>query len=173
MVKGISRRVIVVDSPDPRIFEQAIFILRNDMASGSGGVSSQQLVDQAVRIAKVMADNGVDMSALSLADTTDFGILRLIVNDPDKATEVLRTHDFIVKQSPVIAAVVDDRPGGLTEVLQILSFAGVSVEYMYASVGSQQGHAVVVMRTDRAEAAMAALESHHVNTLDPKDIYRI
>ena len=52
MVKGISRRVIVVDSPDPRIFEQAIFILRNDMASGSGGVSSQQLVDQAVRIAK-------------------------------------------------------------------------------------------------------------------------
>ncbi|MBD9247214.1 MAG: acetolactate synthase, partial [Clostridiales bacterium] len=83
-------------------------------------------------VTQVLADNGVDMSALSLADTTDFGILRLIVNDPDKATEVLRTHDFIVKQSPVIAAVVDDRPGGLTEVLQILSFAGVSVEYMYA-----------------------------------------
>ena len=124
-------------------------------------------------VTQVLADNGVDMSALSLADTTDFGILRLIVNDPDKATAVLRTHDFIVKQSPVIAAVVDDRPGGLTEVLQILSFAGVSVEYMYAFVGSQQGHAVVVMRTDRAEAAMAALESHHVNTLDPKDIYRI
>ena len=121
-------------------------------------------------VTQVLADNGVDMSALSLAD---IGILRLIVNDPDKATEVLRTHDFIVKQSPVIAAVVDDRPGGLTEVLQILSFAGVSVEYMYAFVGSQQGHAVVVMRTDRAEAAMAALESHHVNTLDPKDIYRI
>ena len=76
-------------------------------------------------VTQVLADNGVDMSALSLADTTDFGILRLIVNDPDKATEVLRTHDFIVKQSPVIAAVVDDRPGGLTEVLQILSFAGV------------------------------------------------
>ena len=72
-------------------------------------------------VTQVLADNGVDMSALSLADTTDFGILRLIVNDPDKATEVLRTHDFIVKQSPVIAAVVDDRPGGLTEVLQILS----------------------------------------------------
>ena len=84
-------------------------------------------------VTQVLADNGVDMSALSLADTTDFGILRLIVNDPDK----------------------------------------VSVEYMYAFVGSQQGHAVVVMRTDRAEAAMAALESHHVNTLDPKDIYRI
>lgn len=52
MVKGISRRVIVVDSPDPRIFEQAIFIIRNDAAAGSGGVTSQQLVDQAVRIAK-------------------------------------------------------------------------------------------------------------------------
>ena len=62
MVKGISRRVIVVDSPDPQIFEQAIFILRTD----GGGVSSQQLVDQAVRIAKVMADNGVDMLNVSI-----------------------------------------------------------------------------------------------------------
>lgn len=83
-------------------------------------------------VTQVLGENGIDMSALSLADTTDFGILRLIVNDPDKACQVLRNHDFIVKQSDVVAAVIDDRPGGLTAVLQILSGAQVSVEYMYA-----------------------------------------
>ena len=124
-------------------------------------------------VTQVLGENGIDMSALSLADTTDFGILRLIVNDPDKACQVLRNHDFIVKQSDVVAAVIDDRPGGLTAVLQILSGAQVSVEYMYAFVGNQDGHAVVVMRTDNAETALQALEDNHVSTLDPKDIYRL
>ena len=117
-------------------------------------------------VTQVLGENGIDMSALSLADTTDFGILRLIVNDPDKACQVLRNHDFIVKQSDVVAAVIDDRPGGLTAVLQILSGAQVSVD-------NQDGHAVVVMRTDNAETALQALEDNHVSTLDPKDIYRL
>ena len=86
---------------------------------------------------------------------------------------MLRDHDFIVKQSDVVAAVIDDRPGGLTAVLQILSQAKVSVEYMYAFVGSQDGHAVVVMRPDDAEAAQRALDANHISTLAPKDIYRL
>ncbi len=109
------------------------------------------------------------MSALSLADSSDFGILRLIVNDPDKAYQVLRDHAFVVKQSDVIAAVIDDRPGGLTAVLRILAEAKVSVEYMYAFVGNRQdGHAVVVMRTDNEEIAQQALDTHHISTLSPK-----
>lgn len=124
-------------------------------------------------VTQALGENGIDMSALSLADTTDFGILRLIVNDPDKACQVLRDHDFIVKQSDVVAAVIDDRPGGLTAVLQILSQAKVSVEYMYAFVSSQDGHAVVVMRPDDAEAAQRALDANHISTLAPKDIYRL
>ena len=114
------------------------------------------------------------MSALSLADSSDFGILRLIVNDPDKAYQVLRDHAFVVKQSDVIAAVIDDRPGGLTAVLRILAEAKVSVEYMYAFVGNRQdGHAVVVMRTDNEEIAQQALDTHHISTLSPQDIYRL
>ena len=113
------------------------------------------------------------MSALSLADSSDFGILRLIVNDPDKAYQVLREHDFVVKQSEVIAVVIDDRPGGLTGVLQLLSGASLSVEYMYAFVGSQDGHAVVVLRANDTEAALKVLEANHVSTLEPKDIYRM
>ena len=114
------------------------------------------------------------MSALSLADSSDFGILRLIVNDPEKAYQVLREHAFVVKQSEVIAAVIDDRPGGLTAVLKILAQENVSVEYMYAFVGNRQdGHAVVVLRTNNQAAAQKALDTHHISTLAPQDIYRL
>ena len=120
-----------------------------------------------VEVSQILGDNGIDMSALSLADSSDFGILRLIVNDPDKAYQVLRDHAFVVKQS-------DDRPGGLTAVLRILAEAKVSVEYMYAFVGNRQdGHAVVVMRTDNEEIAQQALDTHHISTLSPQDIYRL
>ena len=122
-------------------------------------------------VTQVLADNVVDMSALSLADTTDFGILRLIVNDPDKATEVLRTHDFIVKQSPVIAAVVDDRPGGLTEVLQILSFAGVSVEYMYAFTYGRSNKAIIVFRFENPEKAIAMLKDEPIELVRAEELF--
>ena len=128
---------------------------------------------QLSEVSKILGDNGIDMSALSLADTTEFGILRLIVNDPEKACDVLRAQNYIVKQNYVVAAVVDDRPGGLTGVLDILAAANVAVEYMYAFVGSKDGHAVVVIRPDNAEAALKALDENHVSTLDPKDIYRL
>ena len=128
---------------------------------------------QLSEVTKALGENGIDMSALSLADTSEFGILRLIVNDPDKACQVLRDHHYIVKQNDVLAAVVDDRPGGLTGVLDILANVNVSVEYMYAFVGSKDGHAVVVIRPDNAEVAMAALEENHVSTLEPKDVYRL
>ena len=128
---------------------------------------------QLSEVSKILGDNGIDMSALSLADTTEFGILRLIVNDPEKACDVLRAQNYIVKQNYVVAAVVDDRPGGLTGVLDILAAANVAVEYMYAFVGSKDGHAVVVIRPDNAEAALKALDENHISTLDPKDIYRL
>ena len=128
---------------------------------------------QLSEVSKILGESGIDMSALSLADTSEFGILRLIVNDPEKACDVLRAQNYIVKQNYVVAAVVDDRPGGLTGVLDILSAANVAVEYMYAFVGSKDGHAVVVIRPANAETALKALDENHVSTLDPKDIYRL
>ena len=124
-------------------------------------------------VTKILGKHGVDISALTLADPTDFGILRLIVTDPDKACAALREHSFIVKLSAVVAVVIDDKPGGLTAVLDILGSAQVSVEYLYAFVGSQDGHAVVVLRPDDALAAVKALAENRVSTLEPKDIYRI
>ena len=124
-------------------------------------------------VTQVLGENGIDMSALSLADTTDFGILRLIVDDPERAAAVLREHHFIVKLTDVVAAVMDDRPGGLTAILSLLADANVSVEYLYAFVGNRDGHAVVVMRTDDPEATLTALAAHHVSVLAPKDVYRL
>lgn len=127
-----------------------------------------------VEVSQILGENNIDMSALSLADSSDFGILRLIVNDPEKAYQVLREHAFVVKQSEVIAAVIDDRPGGLTAVLKILAQENVSVEYMYAFVGNRQdGHAVVVLRTNNQAVAQKALDTHHISTLAPQDIYRL
>ena len=126
-----------------------------------------------VEVSQILGENNIDMSALSLADSSDFGILRLIVNDPDKAHQVLRDHAFVVKISEVVAVVIDDRPGGLTNVLQLLAGANISVEYMYAFVGSQDGHAVVVLRPSDTEAALKILDENHVSTLEPKDIYRM
>ena len=122
---------------------------------------------QLSEVSKILGENGIDMSALSLADTTEFGILRLIVNDPEKACDVLRAQNYIVKQNYVVAAVVDDRPGGLTGVLDILSAANVAVEYMYAFVGSKDGHAVVVIRPDNAEGRKPCLHPGPQGYLSP------
>ena len=95
------------------------------------------------------------------------------MDDPERAAAVLREHHFIVKLTDVVAAVMDDRPGGLTAILSLLADANVSVEYLYAFVGNRDGHAVVVMRTDDPEATLTALAAHHVNVLAPKDVYRL
>jgi hypothetical protein len=121
-------------------------------------------------IAGILGENGIDMSALSLADTAEFGILRLIVDDPDKAARLLRDHDFIVKQTDVLAAVLDDRPGGLTAVLKVLAEAKIAIEYLYAFVGSQNGHAVVVLRPDDLSAALEVLKAENVTLLQGKDL---
>lgn len=127
-------------------------------------------------VTKILGENSIDMRALSLADTTDFGILRLIVIDPDRAYEILRAHDYIVKQAEVVAAVIDDRPGGLAAILKILAQAKVSVEYLYAFVGNkgnQGGHAVVVMRADDPQAASAALQVNGITILGAEGVSRL
>ena len=124
-----------------------------------------------VEVSQILGDNGIDMSALSLADSSDFGILRLIVNDPDKAYQVLRDHAFVVKQSDVIAAVIDDRPGGLTAVLRILAEAKVSVEYMYAFLGGKDvDHAYMIFRVADDAAATAALAARGIQVVEQEEM---
>jgi hypothetical protein len=85
-------------------------------------------------VTRILGEGGINIRALSLADTSDFGILRLIVNDHEKAKKILKEHGFTVGRTEVVAVEVEDRPGGLSSILQILYEAGINVEYMYAFV---------------------------------------
>jgi len=102
-------------------------------------------------VTKVLAENNVDIKALSLADTSDFGMLRLIVNRPDDCLKVLKANDFVVQETEVVAVEVEDKPGGLGRVLSLLDANGINVEYMYATIEKKADRAAVIFKTvDRA-----------------------
>ena len=116
------------------------------------------------------AENGINLRALSLADTTDFGVLRVIVDDIDKAKAVLKENGIISKTTDVLAVYIDDRAGGLAEVLKDISEAGIFVEYMYAFLSKTQGKALMVLKADDEEGAEEVLRQHGIAIADPSDI---
>lgn len=124
-------------------------------------------------VSDILAQSNVDITALSLADTAEFGILRLIVNQPDLAMKALRDGGFIVRDTEVLAVAMDDSPGGLASILHIVKDAGVSIEYMYAFVGKRDGKAVVVMRVNELEKAAQALKNDSKTLVDARDIYNM
>jgi len=120
----------------------------------------------------VLKDNDVDISALSLADTSEYGILRLVVNKPDVAIDALKASGVMVKCTQVIAAAMDDAPGGLAKLLSVLSEANVAIEYMYAFIGKEEGKAWTVLRVDDIEGATEVLKAHNVSLHDDYENYR-
>ena len=121
---------------------------------------------------KTLAEAGSNIRAMSIADTKDFGILRLITSDNQKAMEVL-ADESIVNTTMVIAAKMEDRAGALYQVLQILSDAQINIEYLYAFTASEDFGAYVVFRVSDAAAAQEILNAHGVATLDDADILEI
>lgn len=124
-------------------------------------------------IISAIGNNGIDISALSIADTTDFGILRMIVNDPEKACEVLKEAGVAVKMTDVIALAIEDVPGGLARELEKLKEAEINIEYMYAFIGKSADGAMVIIRVDNPEHAMEVLKGSTVHIVDPADVYRL
>ena len=122
-------------------------------------------------ITRILGDAGINIRALSLADTTDFGILRLIVNDVESAKAVLKEQGFTVNKTEVIAVEVPDRPGGLSTILQTLDAAQINVEYMYAFVERCGGNAVIIFRFDEIDKAIATLKSKGINILEGERLY--
>ncbi|NLY40610.1 MAG: ACT domain-containing protein [Desulfovibrionales bacterium] len=124
-------------------------------------------------VTKILAENKVNIRALSLADTSDFGILRLIVTDNEKAKEALKAHGFTVGRTNVVAAEISDQPGGLHSVLDMLTAGGVNVEYMYAFV-TQSGHnAILIFRFDRTDQAIEVLHKNNVRILAGSELYSL
>jgi hypothetical protein len=101
----------------------------------------------------VLKDHDVNLRALSVADTADFGILRMIVNDPEKVERILRGAGYAVKSTPVLTLTVADNPGGLLEKLLKMSSAGINVEYVYAFAATSANEARVVIKVDNLERA--------------------
>lgn len=123
-------------------------------------------------VVEVLAARDIDITALSLADATDFGILRLIADRPEEAEAALRAAGYTVKTTEVLAVSMDDRPGGLASVLHSIAAAQVSIEYMYAFVGKTDGKAVVVMRVSDLEGAVNCLEKDGRGLVTARDIYQ-
>ncbi len=122
-------------------------------------------------VARVLGEAGVNIRALSLADTSDFGILRLIVNDREKAKQVLKEKGFTVSKTEVVAIEVPDRPGGLSEILDTLDGASINVEYMYAFVERCGENAVIIFRFDETEKAINTLTEKGFNVLEGERLY--
>ena len=122
-------------------------------------------------ICQTLARSGINIVTLSLADTQQFGILRLIIQDWERAREVLETKGFVVNVTEVVATEVEDRPGGLSEVLKILDQARTNIEYMYAFTFGRQGKAVLIFRFDKPDDALARLQAAGVNVVDSVEVY--
>lgn len=114
---------------------------------------------------KALAEEGINIRALSIADTSEFGILRLIVTDPEKAKEILERNEFTVKLTNVVAIAVKDKPGGLAEALKYLYDAGINIEYIYAFVEKSGEKAVVVLRTENLDKTISILQQQGVTIL--------
>ncbi len=121
-------------------------------------------------IVDALAKDGINIRALSIADTTDFGILRVIVDDSDKAKAVLSKIGVISKTTDVFAVYMDDRTGGLHSIVKILSDGDVSIEYMYAFLGRKEGKALMVLKADDEKKAHDILSGAGVEIVSCDDI---
>jgi len=124
-------------------------------------------------VIEALGKNNINMSALSLADTSEYGILRVIVDNPDGAAEVLKGIGVVVKVTKVLAISMDDTPGGLSKILDIFLKNEINVDYMYAFVGKTEKKAVMVVKVSDAKKAEEVLQNAGVVTLGADEAYRI
>ena len=121
-------------------------------------------------ITDILAKAGIDLRSMCIADTSDYGIVRMIANDPEKAKDVLAAAGHVANIRIVTAFAVPDAPGGLAQVLSILESKGVNIEYLYALVTSCPDKAYAVMRTDDRDRAEEILAAAGIELLEEKDI---
>jgi hypothetical protein len=122
-------------------------------------------------VTRTLRAKGIDIRALYIADTTEYGILRMIVDSPEAALDVLSSNGFTVNSTQVIAVAIPDRPGTLDAALEILSDNGISVDYLYAFVGRSSSDAIVIIRVENPELALEKLEQTGIRVLNSREVY--
>ena len=118
-------------------------------------------------ITELLAQNGINLRAVSIADTKDFGIIRMITETPEKALELLKSHDITGSITEVIGVNMPHRPGSLSEVLSVLSAAGLDIEYLYAFLSGCESSATLALRVNDNEKAVSVLEKAGFNGVEP------
>lgn len=124
-------------------------------------------------LTRILADNGIDLVALSIADTADYGIMRAIVNDTPGAEKALRAAGFMVSTTRVLGVVVPDTPGGLSDVLEIFSRGDVSVEYLYSFVRHQGKSALIMFKVTPVEKAVELLEKAGIELVTQEQVKKL
>ena len=125
---------------------------------------------QLSEITKILSENSIDLKALNIAETADYGILRIISDDSDKAAKLLRDNGFIVTETPVAAAAVPNKAGGLNDLLNIISNEEIDIEYMYSVFGQKDGLAYMIFKGKDVEAFVSVLKKYFVTVADNSDL---
>lgn len=127
---------------------------------------------------RTLADCGINIETMALADTEQFGILRILVKEWEKAKDEFVKHGVVVKVSDVVALAVEHRPGGLADILDVLDQAGLNIEYMYGffqhpdkSVAADKGNAIIVFRFDNADLAIEKLQAKNIRVIGNAELF--
>lgn len=123
-----------------------------------------------LRITKFLSENKVDLRAINIAETADYGLLRMITADNTLAEEVLKKENLIFTRTPVLAVAIDDKPGALSRVLEVLAKENLDVHYMYSIFGQQDGFAYMIMQLGNIEQAEEVLKNAGITLAEPKDL---
>ena len=121
-------------------------------------------------VCSLLGKNDINIRALNVAETESFGILRIVVNKPDVAIKVFKDADIVAKITDVIAIEVDDRPGGLADILKVLADEDVNIEYMYGFVEKSSDRALMVFRFDNVDKAAAILKKHNIRIVTEQSV---
>ncbi len=121
----------------------------------------------------LLEKNSINIRALTVADTADYGVLRLIVNVPEKCIKLLKDENYLVSETEIIALEVEDKPGGLNKVAKVMGDNGINIEYLYSTLTTGAGAAIILMRVNDLEKAMKILQTNKIKVLQGKDVYGI
>ena len=125
---------------------------------------------QFAEITKILAENGIDLRAISIAETADYGILRMIVGNAEKTTSILMQHGYLLSMTPVLVISVPDQPGGIAPVLATLAEGNIDIEYMYSLFTHAEGKAYIVFRVSETEKFTSLLASHGITPCTSEEL---
>ncbi len=125
---------------------------------------------QFAEITKILAENGIDLRAISIAETADYGILRMIVGNAEKTTSILMQHGYLLSMTPVLVISVPDQPGGIAPVLATLAEGNIDIEYMYSLFTHIEGKAYIVFRVSETEKFINLLSSHGITPCTSEEL---